>query len=400
MKTILILALIVVVCMCSRGGASGRVKPGEDERVYRDFIESYKAGDKLASQEIVKRIKKWEPTLKEFSLMLKQKKEEPLTEGERAKYNPLARGILGLEEEDPDNDVVTTILMQVGLERFLNSAFLGINTYLPREIRIAEVRKLIKLMLKLVYRPYGEGKRSITTSGVCSGGGASGTMNPEGDEEYKSSFYAGGEAAGTSEPGEKSVQDNEQIRHNYECYIECSEPLLRKIMGRVDQQAPALKKFTRMVRKKERKKKPFTENERAQFESCACIIFSLKKEHLDKDVVTSRFMRFGLKLLLDFAVFGINPSFELFRERQNIANVSHLLFNMAYISWREGERPITTSGVCSGEDASGTVKPGGSAQDDEQIRHDGNKERCERDMRLVQEDRPRKKRSILGFFSF
>jgi hypothetical protein len=350
MKAGLIFALIVTACMCSEGGASGTVEPGEgeeyrpspsagggkplqdNEQTYRDFIRSHReAVGKLRFHEVMERVKQQESTLDNFILMLEQKKEPfTLTEDEWRQYKPLTCDILGLEEEDRGNDVYTIKLMRVCLNRLLEWTDFG-TIPLPG-VRRDLLLGVTELTLKVVCRPYGAGERSITTSGVCSGGGAS-----EKDEEDKPSSSAG---------GKKSSQDDERIRDYMKNCMELSEPLLQGIVERVKQEESrlTLNKFALMVYEKEEKKEPFTDDERTEFESCACEILGLKKEDLDGDVVTSTVMRFGLKLLLDFAVFGIIPLPEVPWKRQDHARAIQLMSNMAYIiPCRPGRRSMTTS---------------------------------------------------------
>jgi hypothetical protein len=176
MKTVVILALIFAVCMCSGGDASGTVKPGgdgkykpsssaeggksvqDDERIRCDVKEKYKEHPELVWKGIMEGAR--ESTLKEINEILEKKGR--LTEDDRAKIKSFICSTFGLKEGDIDNDLVRNILQTVMLD---------ISTPRPSlecaarndPVQGEGVERVSKFMVNVVKEPK---KDPITTSDV------------------------------------------------------------------------------------------------------------------------------------------------------------------------------------------------------------------------------------------
>jgi hypothetical protein len=162
METMLILALIAAVCMCSRGGASGRdetwTKPSlsaggekssqDDEKIRHNYLKWYIRDPGLVLREIIEEAEQQESTLKKFTLIAEQKKEtkEPFTEDERKQFKPCIYGILGLKE-DLDDDVFKSTFMEFISQLLLDNVFFCINP--PPGIQRNDVKRVLDLMIMI-----------------------------------------------------------------------------------------------------------------------------------------------------------------------------------------------------------------------------------------------------------
>jgi hypothetical protein len=117
MKTILILALIVMVCMCSGGDVFGTVKPGKGE----EDKPSSSVGDEKSGQDdgqigcdvmekrIMEGAKQQESALEEINEILRK---EPLEEDDMARIKQLICSALDLEEDIIDDNKFRSMLQK------------------------------------------------------------------------------------------------------------------------------------------------------------------------------------------------------------------------------------------------------------------------------------------------
>jgi hypothetical protein len=127
MKTILILALIAAVCMCSGGDVFGTVKPGKSEedkpsssvgdeksgqddgQIGRDCIKGYKTDGKIEMERrVTERANQEKLLIKQINEILEN--QGLLKKDDRAKIKSFICGTFGLKEENIDDNLVMNIL--------------------------------------------------------------------------------------------------------------------------------------------------------------------------------------------------------------------------------------------------------------------------------------------------